>query len=229
MTGRKVIWRAAAVAAVVGFAILAAISALADERIPLVGGYVTDQEWQIVTRLYGENEVLADPLWVRRYPYFKHLKTADEALAAIRGHQTFIGHHDVDRDGTDEMFVYFEYSCGNIGCNTDILKKSDHGWAFWQSVTVFEPPVLCATDDPPLGLPTLYSLFTAAWWNGTNYVGACLRKLDCTHDSDFERNLAKSLEERPPCWEVTAGLSESAEVATAWLGNRHFFGMPRLN
>lgn len=215
MTGRKVMWRAAAVAAIVGFGGLAATSALADERIPLVGGHVTDQEWQIVTSLYGDNEVLADPLWVRRYPYFAHLKTAEEALAAIRSHQTFIGYYDVDRDGGDEMFVYFEYSCGNIGCNTDILKRAEQGWTIWQDVTVFEPPVLCATDDPAFGLPTLYSLFTAAHWDGTHYVGLCLRKpyCDAEYRSDFERSLARNLEERPPCWQTISGSPGNGSAA----------------
>jgi hypothetical protein len=208
--------RVSVVAAVVVMIVLIASRTSADEQIPLIGGHITDEEWQIVTSLYGGEEVLADPLWVRRYPYFKHLKTVDEGLAAIREHQTFIGYYDLDRDGTDEMFVYFEYSCGNIGCSTDILKKVHQSWGFWQSVTVFEPPVLCATDDPSFGLPTLYSLFTAKWWNGSNYRELCLRKLYCDEEykSDFERNLAKSLEDRPPCWDVVSGLPGSAGVAT---------------
>ena len=96
--------------------------------------------------------------------------------------RVFVGRHDVNEDGRDELFVYAQYSCGTVGCPTGVFARHDGEWVpLFSDLAVLGDTtlndewviVMDVWTDPESGHKTIFSYYEGFRWTGKiyEYVG----------------------------------------------------------
>jgi hypothetical protein len=175
-------------------AVTVASTAAAHERVSLERGRLTDSELEIMKSYFADHEDPIEELAILE----GMADTPEEAWQAVRRDWLYGGHYDFDGDGRRELVVYIGTACGNVGCQTVILRQQDEAWSEYLWLSVSEAENLCVSGTRRQGHVDIYSWVDGMWWTGEEYLGVCLDKCE-TEDRPGEKEIRQRIKAYGDC------------------------------